>query len=290
MVEDINDIGIPDFSYTLEVAEYGRRTEDPDSFENGELLEVDSGYFYAVGWLLEEEGDTDYIELALPYEECPTVLTGSSYAVDSDATPLYELYDIEGDLLLRKESPGGDNGSGFYFEVDGGEATLAVSDASGDGGESHWGFVYVRVYDRGYHYEAELEPNDYDGEANVMDFVWETNDDGEQGTALAWGIMDYGYDEDWYSISVDPDNYLYLNGTADLFGSLIDAEVTIYDEDGEVVGEGDDIGTDDDFSDVGPIGPLDGGQYFIQVTNDDGTEYGPAAYYRFTVFQTDYPL
>lgn len=289
LVEDVNDLGSPDYSYEVEVSEYGRNTAEPDAFSSPEILEVESGYYYAVGWLLEEEGDADYVSLELPYEECPTVITGSSYAIDSDATPLYELYDVEGDLLLRKEAPGGENGSAFYFEVDGGQATLSVTDADGGGGASHWGFFYVRVYDRGYHYTAELEENDYDGDANFLDFTWETNDSGEQGTALAWGIMDYAYDEDWYGISVDPDNYLYINGTADLFGSLIDAEVTLYDADGEIVAEGDDVGADDDFSDVGPIGPLDGGDYYIQVTNGN-EEYGPATYYRFTAFQTDYPL
>lgn len=287
LVEELNGDGYSGYSYDVELSEFGGYTEDPDTISDGYELGVEAGYYYAVGWLLEEPGDVDYIQLSLPYDECPTVLTGSSYAIDSDATPIYELISAEGELLLRKESPGGDNGSGFYFEVDGGDAVITVTDNVGGGGETHWGFVYVRVYDRGYFYTYEEEPNDYDGTATVLDVEWETTSDGQLGSAFGWGWIDSPGDEDWWSVAVDPEHYLYINGTADYFGSLIDAEVAVYNSDGELVGEGSDEGVDDLFSDVDTIGPLPGGQYFIQVTNKN-SESGPATYYRFSAYQTDY--
>lgn len=287
LVESLDGAGGTSFDYELEMTEFNNYTVETDSRSSpGETIATESGYFYAVGYVLEEEGDVDYVQLDLPYDDCPVLVTGGAYATNSDVTAEIELYNSDADLLLRKTEPvPGDEA--FYFEVDDGQAVIAISDALGGGSASHWGFVFVRIYDQGYHYPYETEPNDVQGESNGMEFTWESNGEGQLGTALVWGVMDSDDDEDWFHIDIDEGNYLYVNGTADSFGSLIDAETALYDEDGELVAGGDSTGQDDLFSDIGQIGPLEAGRYAIQVTDANGGE-GPSTYYRFTAFQSDY--
>ncbi|MCP4809074.1 MAG: hypothetical protein GY913_13345 [Proteobacteria bacterium] len=287
LVEDVEGNGATSFDYELELTEFNNYVQEDDSSGSaGEEIDVEAGYFYAVGFVLDEDSDKDWIQLNLPYDECPVLVTGPTYPLNSDATPVVDLYDHDGELLLRKSEPvPGDDA--FYFEVDGGTALIGVEDASGGGSADHWGFVYVRVYDQGYHYPYEQEPNDDDSEASNIEFTWEGVEGDKLGTGLVWGIMDFEDDEDWFAVDVEDGNYLYVNGTADSFGSLIDAEATLWNDQLEVVASGDSTGQDDNFSDIGQLGPLDGGTYYIQITDDNAGE-GQATYYRFTAFQSDY--
>ncbi|MFT5587320.1 MAG: hypothetical protein ACI9VR_004929 [Cognaticolwellia sp.] len=83
-------------------------------------------------------------------------------------------------------------------------------------------------------------------------------------------------------------NYLYINGTADAYGSLLsDSSVRILDDQGNVMGEGEVDPEQDLFADVAYIGPLLAGTYTVEVSSQSNTG-GPGSYYRFTAFQKNF--
>lgn len=289
MVEDLNGAADSDFTYTLTLQEYGGATDESDSFDDPSYDRdpLETGYIYGVGFVLDEEGDTDWMEFDLPYDDCPLTFYGLDFMSGSDAEVLLEVYLPDGTRLLSKGGLGPD-GDAQYFEVDGQRIVVGVGDVDGGGGDNAWGFIFVQPADRGYGYEHEEEPNNAADEANALDITWTTNDSGMLGSALAWGIMDEEEDEDWFSVEVDDGYYLSILGTADSVGSLFDGVVAVYDQDGELVAEA--TSGDDEFPDAYNLGPLDGGLYTVQVLNEDAEGWGLDRYYRVAIYQHDYTV
>lgn len=288
MVEDVAGASDSDFAYELVLQEYGGSTDETDSFDDPSYDRdpLETGYIYSVGFVLEEEGDVDWMEFDLPYEDCPLTFYGLDFMTGSDADVALEVYLSDGTRLLRKEGLGPD-GDAMYFEVDGRRVVVGVGDARGGGGENSWGFVFVQPGERGYPYEHEEEPNNRDDDANALEVAWSTTDSGMLGTSLAWGVMDEQADEDWFSVEVDDGYYLSVVGTADSLGSLMDGAVAVFDADGDLVGEA--TTGSDDFPDTYNLGPLDGGVYHVQVFDELG-DWGQDHYYRVTVYQHDYEV
>ncbi|MBK7756824.1 MAG: hypothetical protein IPI35_10580 [Deltaproteobacteria bacterium] len=289
VVEDLNGDSGSSFMYELIVGEYGANTRESDAFDDPsyERDPLAAGYIYAVGFVLEESGDVDWMEFDLPYDDCPVTLYGPLYTQGSDAVPLVELFLPTGERLLSKKGLG-PQGEALYFEVDGGKLILGAGDAFGDGSEDHWGFVLIQVSERGYPYELEEEYNNSDADANELEVEWESTEFGERGSAYAWGVMDELGDEDWFAVEVDDGFYLSVAGTADSLGSVLDAAIEVIDEFGDVIGEG--TFGDDDFPDVYDIGPLDAGTYYVRVLAEGDEIEGLDAYYRFAAVQRDYKI
>ncbi|MCB9796947.1 MAG: hypothetical protein H6741_30050 [Alphaproteobacteria bacterium] len=289
IVEDINGAGDPAFQYELLVRESGGHTRETDSLDDPSYnLEVtNAGSIWAVGVALEAEDDVDYIELELPWEECPVTLRGSQFTSGTDAVATVELYDVDGQRLLRKEGLGPEGGA-TYFEVNGGGAVLAVSDARGGGGDDFWTFVFVSVDERGYSYPQEEEDNGLLELSNVLDVEWGTNNDGTYGVSLVWGVIDPYGDEDYFTVDVDDGMYLSALGSADAFGSLLDAELQILDPTGQVIAS--ETEGNDTFPDLYDLGPLDAGQYTVRVVSEDENAEGLDQFYRLSIYQTDYEL
>jgi hypothetical protein len=87
---------------------------------------------------------------------------------------------------------------------------------------------------------------------------------------------------------VEQDQYLQVWGTAGSLGSLLNAEVEVFDPNGVSLESGTD--GDDNFPDLSNIGPLDAGNYAIRVRHEDLDGSGPAWFYRFSIFQTGYTV
>ncbi|MCK6519577.1 hypothetical protein L6R46_31510, partial [Myxococcota bacterium] len=289
VVEDLNGDSGTSFMYELIVGEYGASTRESDAFDDPsyERDPLEAGFIYAVGFVLEEDGDVDWMEFDLPYDDCPVTLYGPLYTQGSDAVPKVELFLPTGERLLSKEGLGA-QGPAQYFEVDGGKLLLGASDAFGDGSDDHWGFVLIQVSERGYPYELEEEDNGGDADANELDVEWEATDAGERGSSYAWGVMDELGDEDWFAVEVDDGFFLSVAGTADSLGSVLDAAIEVTDENGDVIAEG--SYGDDDFPDVYDIGPLDAGTYYVRVFAEGDEIEGFDAYYRFAAVQRDYKI
>lgn len=289
VVEDVNGAGDIDHGYELSLSETSSHTRETDSFEDPSMSLDISGAntIWAIGVLMDEAGDADWIELNLPYDDCPVYVQGSTYANGTDAVATAELYAPDGQILMRKEGVGTD-GSGAYFEVDGGSALLSVSDSRGGGGSNYWTFVYVQVDDRGYSWPAEQEPNDLFDTANGLDTDWETNQWGNYGAALVWGTIDSSVDEDWFYVDVDDGFYLTIRGSSDALGSFLDGTIEVYDA-SEALIASEDNGSDD-FPDVYNLGPLTGGRYTVRVASEVAITGGPQYFYRVSLAQSDYEL
>ena len=288
-VQDVEGGGSITAEYELVLDEYNAHTSEEDSLESPSYtVEVSgSGSFWAVGVLLEEEGDVDYIELDLPYDNCPIYLYGSTYTDGTDATPTVELLDINGDRLLRMEDVG-PGGTGVYPEVSGGTATIAAMDVQNAGGENHWFFVYLGAGDEGSPYLVEMEPNDSIEDSNTMEFELQTTESGETYKSYAaWGLMDYEDDSDWYMLEAEQDEYLTVWGTGNSIGSQLNAQIEIVDYTGTTIAS--ETEGDDNFPDLSDV-QLDAGIYFVKVTHEEGDGVGPDQYYRFSAFLTAWPV
>ncbi len=288
LIEDLNGVGHPSSEYELQLREVTNAVDDPDDFDDpGYILDIDSSSsIWAIGVLLEDDGDEDYIQLNLPWDQCPVYLVGSEGERGSEATATIELYPEEDLRLLRKEGFGVD-GNAFYPEIDGGMAMVVASDADGEGSENHWFYVYVQVYDQGYGYTHEIELNDT--EADATEIALEPDENGS-GSAFEWGgfwgTIDERGDEDWFAFNANSAWYLQVRGNTDSLGSLLVPELEVYDELGELVTGT--VDADDSFPDTWNIGPLDGGRYSVRVTSADISDYGPEYFYTVRIDVTDY--
>ena len=289
-VQDVEGYGSSDAEYNVMVSETGGFTRETDSsMQPGATIEATkANTYWAVGVHLGEAEDKDWIEVELPWENCPVYLTGSQSVGGTDANPTVELYDSENNLLGRKEGLGPD-GTAMYPEVNGKKLLIAASDSHGGGGDNHWFFVFLSIGEGGYSYDQEEEPNDSAEEANELETTWTTDDDGTPyGYALGWGTMNWEDDEDEFYVAVDQDQYLHVWGTADSLGSLLDAEVEVFGPDGTSLKSGTE--GDDTFGDISNIGPLDAGNYSIRVRHETVDGAGPGWWYRMTAYQTGYTV
>lgn len=290
-------LGGQDFSYVLNLQEYSGAPDEDDSFEApGADRDVKEGYLYPVPVLLEAEGDSDWIELNLPYGDCPVLLRGSAHIDGTDALPQVRLYTAEQELLLDLDELG-TNGVALYPSVDGGKAMVEALDAEGGGGDNHWFFVIASVYEQGYStssdgeeiaYQIDGEPNDDQGEAQLLDQTeLQTSSGSEYTAAFVWGTQDSEGDEDWYAFHAQAGHYLNVWGTADYNGSLMDPVIEVHDATGTLLSTWYD-GTDSapDLEDL-PIETT--GTHYLRVYDETGAAPGGAPYfYRFSVYVTDF--
>ncbi len=289
-VEDINGAGSTNADYVVSVIEVGGASSETDSMESPAYTfdATQANSYWAIGVVLEEDGDNDWIEVGLPWDNCPIYIYGSTYTAGTDANPTVELFNAEGERLARKEGLGPD-GSVVYPEVSGGKIYIAASDSHEGGGDSHWFFVYFAIGDSGSSYDQESEPNDTTEEANELEVNWTTATDGNvYGYAKGWGEMNWSDDEDWFWFQGKADHYLQLWGSSTNIGSSLGPEVTVYDPDGIEIS----TGSGDSFPDANNVGPTTDGNYAIRIRNpapQEGEE-GPEWYYQFTGYLTDYTV
>ncbi len=289
--------GGPDFSYVLSIQEYSGPPDEDDSFTTpGADREVKEGYLYPIPVLLEEEGDSDWIELSLPYADCPVVLRGSAHLDGTDAEPRVRLYSAEQDMLLDLDELG-TNGVGLYPDVDGGKAVIEALDDNGAGGDNHWFFVIASIYEQGYStsaegqeidYQLDGEPNDALEEAQLLGQTdLESSSGGQYTAAYVWGTQDSEGDEDWYAIHATAGHYLNVWGTADYNGSLMDPAIDVYDATGTLLADWYD--GYDDAPDLENLPVETTGTHYIRVYDETGAAPGGAPYfYRFSIFVSDF--
>ncbi len=292
-------LGGPDFSYVVNVQAYAGAPDEPDSFASpGAEREVEEGYLYPVAVLLEESGDSDWIELDLPYGDCPVLLRGSANLDGTDAQPRVRLWTGGEELLLDLDSLGS-NGVALYPSVDGGKVVIEALDAQGGGGDNHWFYVIASVYEQGYSttvggsdvpYQIDAEPNDALEEAQLLEQRDFTTDGGSTYTgAFLWGTQDGPGDEDWYAFHAEAGWFLNAWGTADYNGSLMDPAIEVYDAAGQLVTSWYD--GSDDAPDLNNLEVQTTGTHYLRVFDETGEAEGGAPYfYRFSLYVTDFEV
>lgn len=271
--------------YDLELKEFSAVTSESDSLDSPSLeLELRDDNINNLGVVIDSAGDADWIEYSIT-PGAQMYIAGSSSARDSDLAPLVELMLPDGTPLLSKVEPTPGDRAIQPILSESGTVLLKVSDAAGGGGPNHWASLHS--YEVGWFddYGVDAEPNDNQGQETALSVEMDKDEsDRDRGTSRGMGFLDDG-DVDRFSVEVLQDNYVYVNGTSDGYGSLLlDAQVRVLDAAGQVVAEGEVDADQDSFADVAYFGPLDAGTYVIEVSSLSG-EGGPGSFYIFSAFQ-----
>jgi len=339
-IEDVNaDFGGvawggQEYSYTLRMYDWINFTRDRDSTLDAPILfgaEEDGGLtmtpnsWSAVGVLIEEEGDVDYIALNFAdgnVEEAdedgvPYGWYGGEFTVDglldlsgSDATPLVTFHDPD-DLVASSLEGVGPDGSLKYPALREGSWVLALTDANGGGGPNHWYAVLLNAEHRGDNYPWESESNDTVTAANAIELVEARNSNDKLfATGTIQGQVDSPGDIDHFSIMVpetiagttedvtDPSQWVVLCMTSSNQGSAIAPSITVTDAEGSLLsdGEGETIETIEANPDSDPnlnvenIIITPGETLTIAVDAGPDTLGGPDEWYKLRAFVASFPV
>lgn len=274
--------------YDLELLPFETVAVEEDSMdEPSQDLTLNDNNVDNFGVVLEEDGDSDWFRFSVT-PGAAMYIVGSADSRDTDLTPVVEMMLPDGTPLFYKESPTPLN-RGVHFRIEASEVLLKVSDANGKGGANAWTTLHSYAVSWYEDDQVEEEPNDSSGEETALPVTMDQDDEGrDRGTSRGLGVLDYDGDVDRFSVNIIDGNYLYINGTADAYGSLLsDSAVRILDDQGNVIAEGE-VDTEQDlFADVAYVGPLVAGTYTIEVSAISSAG-GPGSYYRFTAFQKNF--
>lgn len=297
-VTDQDGDGDEDWDYTLSVTETNSVTSEPDSIDapsvDRELISGTTIYQYGIN--IDEAGDSDFIDLTMPWADAALMITGPSSIPGSDAEPTVRLTDPNGDEVLYLENVGIDSQHAMYVRPEAITYTLEATDARGNGGPNHWFVLYIRTYSEGGSndifsegYELEREPND------TFDDAWSPLQDGliaDDGTpylvARFDGLLDEENDEDWITIAADSDEYLSTRCWTTDLGSLGALSIEFTEADGTTI-----AGVS--YEDADPLEtynipvPYDG-NFGVRVFSPDAGPYGPGTWYRCLVWNTTWEI
>ena len=287
MIEDVNAEfggtawGGADYTYKLRMYTWNQATfgsestlEEPIQFGGEDTLglTMSPNSWTAVGVILEEEGDVDYIALdfqdlnvvdsngiqALDEDGVPYGWTNGEITVDglldlsgSDATPLVTLHDPE-DLVSASLEGVGPDGSLKYPAMREGSWVLALSDADGGGGANHWYAVLINTDHRGNNYAWETESNDSDASANSIEMTEARNSSDKLfATGTIQGRVDSSGDLDHFTIMApdtiagtteeitEESQWVVVCLTSTSQGSSLAPSVSITDAGGNFLSDGD---------------------------------------------------
>jgi hypothetical protein len=282
----------PEGDYTLLLKPFGRYTDDPDS-ETDPSVQIDvenASTIYAAGVVLDEIGDSDWIDLSIPWARAPIEIYGHSEIPGSPAIAQVNVYDPDLGLILAKEDLG-PAGAAFYMDTEEKTYVVEATDADGDGSKDHWYVLYFRTNEVDTTLTFETEPNDASETATWMDTRTATADSGEEYEyATFTGTLDPDGDVDFYSITAPADHWITVYCSADRFGSQLDPILEVFGPDGASIGTADD--GDDLAPDVANLGPVDAGIVTMRIGAGDAGDVtgGPSAYYRCTVYASPFEV
>jgi hypothetical protein len=335
-VEDVNGTpwGGQDYNYTLRMNDWWQVTWGSDSSidepmlfgaEEDDGLTMTTNMWSAVGVLLEEEGDVDYIALNFAdgnvedadEDGVPYGWYGGEFTVDglldlsgSDATPLVTLHDPD-DLAASSLEGVGPDGSLKYPALREGSWVLALSDANGGGGPNHWYAVLLNAEHRGNTLPWESESNDTVSAANAIELVEARNpNDKLFASGTIQGRVDAPGDVDHFSIMApetiagttedvtDSSQWVVLCMTSSNQGSAIAPSITVTDSEGNLFsdGEGETIETMEADPDGDPNFNIEniiitpGETLTIAVDPGPDTLAGPDEWYKLRAFIASFPV
>lgn len=278
--------------YTLNVRRMGTVTDESDSIDDpsASVELANETTVYAVGVVLEEPGDSDWISLDVPWALGPIEIYGHTEIPGSKSTSLVKVHDPStGAVILAKEDVGPD-GRVYYFATQEQEYLVEATDAEGEGTANHWYVLYFRVRLPDYYgIEYDLEPNDSAEAAQTVPTETATTSSGTpyEYTNLS-GFIDAEGDEDWFALDANADDYVTVLCSSDAFGSFLDFAIDVYDTDGTLL-DTIESGTDS-APDVYNLGPVAGaGDVLVRVWSEDPeADVGPGAYYYCSAYLTEF--
>lgn len=284
-------VGDSAYLYTLEITEWELHSSESDGQGEPGLELTLGGFdsFAAIGVVLEEDGDTDWVELSHELDGGWLQLYSMLDLSGSEAEPRVQVYSAGGELLLDQADFAG-GAYAYYPAADPGTYQLALGDTDDQGSEQHWYFVFAIMRDAGGSYPLEAEPNDNRGQADPLSMQEAETDSGNTyAYAQVSGFIDDLGDEDWFLVPERPEAELALCLSSSPGGSLVAPVIEVYDTDGELLAsvEGD--------ASASPTAHLDDlflgtGPHYIRVVDPVGEHAGGGAWYRMVVYTTDFDV
>jgi len=283
------------YTYTIQLDTWSAGTGESDAADDPslsyEFTTGDTDAFWPMGVVLEEAGDVDYIDFSFPYDDARFLI----YAQDdsyTDADPLVRIYDSN-DLLVAEMSGIRDGGDKYTPALSTGDYRMEITDASGDGGDDHWFYLFLRYNDTGTTLDAEVEDNDDAFSATELETVLNDNSSGQYTFSGAMGYADDkkdGPDEDWYVVDAFDTGFMAVCLVSEYFGSAIAPTVSVFEVDGETVLK--EVEGTDDYPTVGFTNvPVESGSsYYIRVAHDEGGATGLTSWYEFNAFIADFEI
>lgn len=280
--------------YSLNVRRMSTVTDESDAIDDpsASVVLANETTVYAVGVVLEDAPDADWISLDVPWDLGPIEIYGHTDIPGSDATSLVKVHDpATGAVILAKEDVGPD-GRVYYFATQEQEYLVEATDAEGEGSVDHWYVLYFRVRTPTYYaIEYDAEPNDTELDAQSL-----PTDTAETSSGTPYeyvnlsGFVDVEGDEDWFAVEARDDEYVTVLCSSDAFGSFLDFAIDVYDTDGtllDTISDG-----SDDAPDVYNLGTVSGaGDVLLRVWSEDPeADVGPGAYYYCSVYLTEFQV
>ena len=286
------------YEYALSIATWGQHTDEDDAKDDpGISIDVDNANsYYALGVALEEEGDVDYVELNMPYDNNRFYVLGQLDVLDG-VDPQVRLYTEDGEPLMDV-SPVSDGKMGYYPSTQDGDYILELSDEDGDGGDNEWFFVFLLQDGGDSASPTEDEDNGHPILATTLEINEYSNSSGDYTTSYGLGFADpyvgkkgVEVDEDWYAIEAFDDGYMVACMNSSYYGSSITPDIAVIEPDGETVlgdAEGED---DEDPAAVIENVEVNGGDtYYIKVTNPEDATGTAMEWYEFIVYVADFKI
>ena len=284
-------VGDPAYIYSLSVATWGQHTAESDSQSSPSVSLSPSGArtLYAVGVVLGNKGDSDWIRIATPLSDGALRILGMADMSGSQADVLVRIYDDTGELLSER-SDVGPGGVAYYPLAQAGNYDVEVTDAGGHGGDGYWTYVFVYLDDAGSAYPVEDEPNDSLGAARTL-AMHETKTSGGSTYAYAngTGFIDTAGDADWFKVPARSGGELAVCLNAGLGGSLVTPDLELYDSTGNLVDQssGDALMVPNAHIEGVSMGSQ---PYYLRIAAPFGGATGSGAWYRFVLYTADFDI
>jgi hypothetical protein len=256
---------------------------------------------YAVGVILEEPGEVDYVQIDFPYDNAGLYVDGISDLQGSDANPMASILTMDGTLMAQRDEVGPYDGV-YYPDMGAGPVMVSVEDADGGGGANYWAVLIIKAMNEDGAYSSETEPNDVEVQATVFEMGEYENASGHtyfEGTI--WGAMTAPGDVDVFRIEVsgaetaetgagDAVQYLVVCMNSGRWGSSITPSLTAIAADGTelATSEGDADDTPDNRLENVEITP--GEPLYVSVTDGPDSAGTPDEWYMLKAYVASFSV
>ncbi len=259
-----------------------------------EVLDLDSANsIYTRAFLFATDGDTDEVQIDIPWDDRLILLSGGTGMPGSKAVPSIEV--LRDGVTVAHQTNLSDGRWLHIFRSQQGRYTVRATDRDGGGSQDHWFVLYLRTYEADASiafwatstYDYELEPNDTRGDASSsIEVTEQTTGGSDYFINRIEGTLDTTGDEDWYSFTARR-NLISPRCYAERFGSLADLAFDIVDDEGNIlqtVTEYDGRSTPEFYNfDAG----ASGGTFHLRIYGEDEVAGAPA-FYRCQIITTDW--
>ncbi len=311
-VEDANPFngneawGGREYTYTLNLetwsqATYGETSVDSPATFGEDGLTLAENTYYAIGVVLENVGDVDYIAVNFPYNDALMYVDGMEDLSGTDLVPVASILTAGGSLMAQREDVGPD-GPVIYPQMDAGPFMISVQDSDGGGGSTYWTVLIVKAGDEEGSRPGDSEANDTDAQATTLEMTETENSSGNVfHYGKVRGAMDSVGDVDFWEMEVSPDaayenedgdevQYLVVCMNSAYWGSSISPDMVVYDADGNELASSAGDAADWPENRIENVEITPGGPVYVAVTAGEENLGGPDEWYFLNTYIASFPV